>query len=1776
MYFYMRHNYIKKVLVIKHNFTYLLYTLFIIFFFITQNSIAQGTACFDATPLTINGACGSGTISNTADDAPTISGCNANFNRDGWYVFTVTGGPLNVTITASISDSRNLYLQLISSSNNACGGTRTQVACANNTNSNGPQTETITSTLANGTYWVKVVNTRNGNTDMILDSICITGVPVCNTPTVTAATSITSTSAIINWTAASPAPSNGYQYVVSTSNTTPTGAGTAGTSGLTVNSLSPSTTYYVFVRSNCGSGNFSPWSGPVSFITPALPSCNPPTVTAATSITSTSAIINWTAASPAPSNGYEYVVSTSNTTPTGAGTAGTSGLTVNSLTPSTTYYVFVRSNCGSGNFSTWSGPVSFTTSPASLPNDFCANATSLTCTTTNLAGTTIGSTDIASGVTGCGLSNYGVWYTFVGDGNQTTITTTGTGGFDQEMSISSGSCGALTNITCQDVGVGNGTESYTFITTNGVNYYVYVAHWLTGSTTTGNFTISRSCVVISPCTTPTQPTALTIGTITDNSIAGSFTGSGADNYLVLMNTTGIAPTAPVNGTTYNIGNTTLGATVIDNDNNTTFTATGLNSSTQYYFYIFAFNNTLCSGGPVYSNISLTGNATTTTCTPTSTNNSEYIDDFSASGDGTFTITNNNTGAGSTTSGYTDFTSLTVSQIEGGSINFTVGMLPTIWTYGFNIWIDLNDDLNFSAGELVYTSGAYITGVTDSFTVPGGSTGTHIMRIRSSEFNISPPSCGNISYGEAEDYTIVISPRNCTADPSNLLANVTSTTTATISWDPATPAPANGYEYIISLDNTTSTPAGDITGTITGTSVNLTGLTANTTYYVFVRGDCGAPDGQGIWIITSFNTGCADIVTTPTACPLIVGEQGVNPFTANPFEPDPSFTIDCTSGSLTLEAHSQLRETTSYVVEKIPYNPPVAYTSFAASSVNITADDVWASSFSNLGFDFCFYGNTYNQCLVGANGAVTFNSTITPGSGSGYSFSNNLPSTVGALFEQTIYGVYHDVDPGASTLDEISTRIVDPTNIGCRKFVIAWHDVPMFSNNSLLYTGMIVLHETTNIIEVFIEEKRIDGTWNGGNALVGIQGDITPLTPNNQYAVAPCRNGLDTNWETFNEAWRFVPNGAVINPTSVTWYEGSGTGGTNLGSGTTLVVNGPNTYTAEVTYPTCNGPVTLTDEVLVVGTGKVWNGSVSTDWHTANNWTPTGVPTSSDCVLIPNNGVQCIISNGFDGDAYSLTIQNGGDLLVSPSGTITVQDLVTVNTGGIFTLDGFEYDTASLIQVNNVSNNGIITMRRDSNIRRQDYVYWSSPVANFPLSSVSPTTPGSLIYEWVPTIDRPDGPPPQNVPNDFGDWINATGTMTNAKGYIIRGPGAFDIITPSWFSATFTGNPNNGDITIGIERGTYTGTPYSYSAGAQVTNEDDNWNLVGNPYPSAIDANVFLALPSNNVIDGTVYLWTHGTRIQSGVGSPFYGDYVYNYNISDYLEYNLSGPSTQNGFDGFIGSGQGFFVLMEEAPTTGINETLTFNNSMRSSSNRNDQFFRTSSDNSNNDLQRDRIWLDLISPTEKTSTTLIAYVEGATYSYDRLFDASTIGGSGKNLYSLLNDEHLVIQGRVSPFEINDQVPIGLLADELGIYTIAIHGVDGLFLDDQNIYIEDLELNIIHDLKNAPYVFTIDDLGNYDERFILRYTDETLGLNEFTNNPDISIIAPKGEYIKINSTNEPIKNVIVYDLLGRVLLNLNDLNINEIILDNLNLSDGAYLVKAELYSTKQKIQKIVLKQ
>jgi hypothetical protein len=129
------------------------------------------------------------------------------------------------------------------------------------------------------------------------------------------------------------------------------------------------------------------------------------------------------------------------------------------------------------------------------------------------------------------------------------------------------------------------------VCTGGPKYFV--ANPLTATTTT--------VAGLPPCSAPSsQATQLTFSNVSTTSIQGSFTATTADEYLVLKSTSSTLTANPANGHVYNIGDVLGNAEVLQRNNTTSFTASGLSAQTTYYFFVFSINSQGCINGPAYN------------------------------------------------------------------------------------------------------------------------------------------------------------------------------------------------------------------------------------------------------------------------------------------------------------------------------------------------------------------------------------------------------------------------------------------------------------------------------------------------------------------------------------------------------------------------------------------------------------------------------------------------------------------------------------------------------------------------------------------------------------------------------------------------------------------------------------------------------------------------------------------------------------------------------------------------------------------------------------------------------------------------------------------------------------------------------------------------------------------------------------------------------------------------------------------------------------------------
>jgi len=376
----------------------------------------------------------------------------------------------------------------------------------------------------------------NGGADIefIVDNFEIRLSPACSNPISLAVNSLTYNSANITW-----APTTGsYEYVLDNVATDPAGSGTPLSGEIYGASLSPLTTYYFHVRTVCPGPIYSVWST-ISFTTPATPPANDDcsgaialtvnpdfscsAVTPGTVLGATTSAIDATVCFGTEDDDvwFSFVATQTSHRISLLNVAGSvtdmfhslwTGVDCNSLAlvpgscsdPDTsnpsglvigqTYYVRVNTYTAvGGQTSTFN--ICIGTPPPPPANDGCATATGIvTLPYTNTQDATAATNTggfIATCTTTSGM-NDGVWYSVVGNGSDITVNINGVVGWDPELAVYTGTCGAFTCVGSVDVGASGGSETYTIVgSVIGTTYFINIGYYSgTTNASEGPFTIN--------------------------------------------------------------------------------------------------------------------------------------------------------------------------------------------------------------------------------------------------------------------------------------------------------------------------------------------------------------------------------------------------------------------------------------------------------------------------------------------------------------------------------------------------------------------------------------------------------------------------------------------------------------------------------------------------------------------------------------------------------------------------------------------------------------------------------------------------------------------------------------------------------------------------------------------------------------------------------------------------------------------------------------------------------------------------------------------------------------------------------------------------------------------------------------------------------------------------------------------------------------------------------------------------------------------------------------
>lgn len=547
------------------------------------------------------------------------------------------------------------------------------------------------------------------------------------------------------------------------------------------------------------------------------------------------------------------------------------------------------------------------------------------------------------------------------------------------------------------------------------------------------------------------------------------------------------------------------------------------------------------------------------------------------------------------------------------------------------------------------------------------------------------------------------------------------------------------------------------------------------------------------------------------------------------------------------------------------------------------------------------------------------------------------------------------------------------------------------------------------------------------------------------------------------------------------------------------------------------------------------------------------------------------------DANELTLAGDTEFYFGNALTITHHLGLT----GTIDLEGESQLIQTLGSDLDVNANGKIERDQQGTADTYTYNYWSSPVKrinseaeNFRVMDVlkDGTNPNIAVdIQFLSTGYNGAATHPikiadywiwkyTNLPsNNYSAWqhIRRTGTILPGEGFTMKGPGTGSVSSPQNY--VFSGKPNNGDINLSL-----------------LSNSD---YLVGNPYPSAIDALQFIKdngpNATNNglpLISGTLYFWNHwggGTH----AAQDYDGGYAtFNYSGSVAAAYKGSNLSVLES-DGeptkapqkYIPVGQGFFVIGQNSGT------INFNNGQRIFKKEgNASVFMRNSNSLTTDNeasievedQRMKFRIGFNSVNTIRRQLLLTIDENASSDVDWAYDGEINETQIDDMFWLINDEAYIIQAS-NESDISAIYPLGLKTKTDGVNAIFIDALENV-PDIMNVYLHDNELGIYHDLRTGSYdIFLIK--GDHLNRFEITFgtQNDVLGIDDYTTNPiDVLYSNAIKKIVVVNPNQIDVKMIVVYNMLGQSVYNINTIEPQKHSEYNIkNLKTGTYIVKLQ---------------
>ena len=562
--------------------------------------------------------------------------------------------------------------------------------------------------------------------------------------------------------------------------------------------------------------------------------------------------------------------------------------------------------------------------------------------------------------------------------------------------------------------------------------------------------------------------------------------------------------------------------------------------------------------------------------------------------------------------------------------------------------------------------------------------------------------------------------------------------------------------------------------------------------------------------------------------------------------------------------------------------------------------------------------------------------------------------------------------------------------------------------------------------------------------------------------------------------------------------------------------------------------------------NTWLGGESNAWATAANWS-NGVPASAQ-----NTGIYNWSSSLPDVTTYlpelpaSLSVNSlqipsgvnaignvnlsatgsvllGSDLTLSSVALSTANNLV-IESGATLTLPSSAQLTVSGTLTNNAGNSGLVIesgaslLHNSSGVAatvKREITGSSSLTDNkyhfvaIPTQYASPTSElflGSYLYKLDPSQQEATNS------NYYGKWVGlgeSTTTPLNLnEGYMVYYPG-------NSIEYTFSGDLNNGTCTPALtgHTGTYT------------------FNLIPNPYPSAIDWGASSGWTRSAAVGGTAYIWNSGS-----------GNYT----------------SVANSSGNYIPAGQGFIVAVYNSTSPAI----SMNNSVRAHSSQ--PFYKSGQ-------EINTLRIEALANNYKDET-VIAFTEEATETFDLASDGLKLSGLSEapQLYTTAQGEEKYSINQLPTLTGNREVPLYFETEFTGEVVLNSSGTES-FEEDLSIYLKDKLTGLTLNLRtNSEYRFQHTP-ANSKDRFSLIFGG-TIGLDEPAAENISSWFSGNTFYLSTPEYVGEKAKVEVFSVSGQLLFS-RDVTLSNLQQFNLN-AKGAVITRVTLNNKVLNTKAIVL--